>query len=322
MKTKLIFAFVALGAVMNIQNTRALDLIPGNILFVSENFLVQVDRQAEIVDAIFLNQSPGDLGFQRNGDIIVTSGGGYSFPEVTTSITRVNADGEEQSTLQLPTWFERVTIDSEGNHYLARDYSIFKFDPFGNLIDAFLVPPAPGTAMGVGGIVVKPDGEILVASVSFNQRSSIIYRLNPDGDEIGQLFAIEKTVTGLSMADDNTIIFATSPESRTSGFITEGSRIFQIDNDGIIISEILTPFRISGIAAVTSPNLTLERIGESLTVKWPDAFGTMQLASTQHLGASADWSLVGAETQSIGGESVVELVNQVAMLFFRLQALR
>lgn len=141
---------------------------------------------------------PSEMAVGTDGRVVIvgTTGSDLALDEVF--ITAFDAEGVLLWEYVLPrepgTYTELVALDEENNSYLARDggktrpLTIYKFDPFGNLLTSWAVVDARSGR--VEDIKIGPDNNVYLAAGA----GQSLYAFAPDGGELWRYQAQENGV--------------------------------------------------------------------------------------------------------------------------------
>lgn len=269
-----------------------IDLQNGNILLVSENVLVQVDRTGDVVDGAFLPiPFAFDVALDTGGGILV-AGTDFDHPP---AIHRIGTNGMMLSSNTPAVSFESFALTPDGDVLLGAGTTVFRVDAVLNFVDAFPIPPAPGSAPYINGISVDRDGQIYVAAWSQNGRASVIHRMDAEGNLLQTLGPYSFEIAGLAV-DTNRHIFYTREGRDQAGFPLP-SAIVELDEDGLELRAFSAPFRADGITLIQRtplrPKLLIGCAQDNVILRWPTNLVGFQLqaASTSSL---QSWGVVKA----------------------------
>ncbi len=283
-----------LAGLLSARIASGMDLQTGNFLLVSGNVLVQVDRTGDVVDGAFLSglsaSDVSDVALSPGADILV-SGGGYYSPAI---IYRINPDGMVLNSNASPVFFYSFAVTPNGDLLLGDRLTIFRVDSAFNFLDAFPVPPAPGSAPSINGISVDQNGSIYVAVWSQNGQDSVIHRMDAEGNVRDTLGPYDFEIHGLAV-DTNRHIFYAKEGRDVSGFPLP-SEIVELDENGLEIRTFQAPFQVDGMTLINPdprPKLLIGHAQDDVTIRWTTNSAGYQLQAAS-ISSLQNWSMVSS----------------------------
>ena len=293
---------------INLQN--------GNLLLLSGNVLVQVDRKGDVIDGTFLPFSAFDVGLDVNGRMLIAATD-FFHPPNPPIIYRVDRNGMILNSNLPPVQLDRFAVTPQGDFLLGEGTTIFRVDSEFGFLDAFPVLPSPGSAPQINGISVDQEGNIFVAAYSFNGRSSVIYKMDDEGSVLETFGPYPFQIQGLTV-DTNAHIFYARATNDMAGFPLP-SVVVELDANGLEMQTFQTPFQVDSITLINvtpPPRLFVDcTAGNELGLRWAtNAIGfQLQAASTSLL---HNWSnVIDCPTIVDGFFTITLRADQPGMIF-------
>ncbi len=296
-----------------------MDLRNGNLLLTSDNLIVQVNRTGDVVDGVFTPSGEGmGIGLNPNGDILIALTT-YQPNNIQQRVYRADAFGRIIDTNVPPFAFESFAVAPNGDFLFGKGATILRADSAFNFLDAFSVPPAPGSAPCINGIGLGVDGEIYVIALAQNPpRTSFVHRLDASGRLVQSLGPFAHEVYGVAV-DADRHIFCTVKTNDNSGFGLP-SQVLELDENGLELNSFLAPFQVKGITLINfiPPRLSIRCAANEVILQWPTSPYNFHLESAC-LTSPDNWNAVGISPSQLEGVFEVKLPLSASGWIFRLK---
>jgi hypothetical protein len=287
----------------------------GHILLLSKNALAQVDRSGDVVGGVFLpNLYYLSVALGPSREILV-AGTDY---RTEPAILKISTNGAVLSSNVPPMEIHKFTTTLDGGFLLGAGTTVFRTDSGFSFLDAFFVPPAPGSAPYITGMSVDQNGYIFVAIKSQNGRTSLIHKMDAQGNVLETLGPFDFIIDGISV-DTNGHIFYAANGRDESGFPLP-STIVELDTNGLEIRHFLAPFHVDDLALIhfaPPPRLLISCAGSELTLRWATNSAGFQLQAAQ-TSPPGNWSIVNTRPAIVGSFFAVTTNAGNSGMMFRL----